>query len=68
MDLGQPGDELVFYRKDMIDLTQRGAEAITSERENIGDWIGIPVVFIFHLIHIKLLWYKTLWHTLFIIY
>ena len=37
MDLVQPGEELEFYRKGILDLTQRGAEAIMTKEEYIGD-------------------------------
>ena len=55
MDLVQPGEELEFDRKSILDLTQRGAEAITTKGEYIGDWIGIPKISIFHLIYDNLL-------------
>ena len=32
VDLVQPGEELEFYRKGTLDLTQRGAEANTAKR------------------------------------
>ena len=44
MDLMQPGEELEFYRKGILDLTQRGAETITTKLEYIGDCIGIPEI------------------------
>ena len=44
VDLVQPGEELEFYRKGILDLTQRGAEAIMTKGEYIGDWIGIPEI------------------------
>ena len=50
MDLMLPGDELEFYRKDILDLTQKETEAITNKREYIEDWIGISETFIFHMI------------------
>ena len=59
MDLVQPGEELQFYRKGILDLTQRGAEANTAK----GDCIlkigmvfnGIPEILIIHLIYNNLL-------------
>jgi len=51
----QPGNEPEFYRKGILDLTYRGAEAIMTKRGYIGDWIGIPEIFIFHLIYHNLL-------------
>ena len=48
--LVQPEEELEFYHKDILDLTQRGAEAIMTKREHIGDWISIFEIVIFHLI------------------
>ena len=41
-DLMQPGEELEFYRKGILDFTQKLAEAITTKGEYIGDWIDIP--------------------------
>ena len=37
-----------------------GAEAITTKGEYIGDWIGMPEIFIIHLIYDNLLWYIVL--------
>ena len=54
-DLMQRGEELKFYRKSILDLTQRGAEANMTKGEYIGDRIGIPEIFISHLIYNKLL-------------
>ena len=51
MDLVQPGEELEFYSKCILDLSQRGAEAIMTKREYIGDRKGVFDIFIFHLIY-----------------
>ena len=51
----QPEEELEFYHKGILDLTQRGAEAITAKGEYIGDWISIFEIVIFHLIFNNLL-------------
>ena len=50
-DLMQPGEELEFYRKGILNLKQRGDEAITTKGAYIGDWIDISEIFIFHLIY-----------------
>ena len=55
IDLVQPGEELEFYRKGILYLTQRGAEAIMIKGEYVVYWIGIPEIFIFHLIYKNLL-------------
>ena len=41
-----PRDELEFYRKGILDLAQRGAEAVMTKGEYIGD-----LIVFFHLMY-----------------
>ena len=41
VDLVEPGENIEFYRKGILNLTKWGAEANTTKREFIGDWNDI---------------------------
>ena len=59
-----------FYRKVILDLTQRGIKTITRLGEYVQDKKWIPKMLIFHLTYDNLLCYYTyeLYLTLFITY